>query len=207
MWNKEEDRVRRYMRAADVLDPKEDIILDVGCGSGEMAQYLPKGCWVIGLDVDASAKKNRLMATKGTATSLPFKSNTFDSMLMLEVIEHMEKEDALEALKEAKRTLKRGGVLLITTPNKWHILLRIFLWVKNKLKGVGSVEVLPYYEHVHEFNIYSLRKIISEVGFNSTVWMSLPYNINQQKGVRRKLIEFLFSRFFGHLWAVATKEE
>ena len=45
--------------------------------------------------MDQQIREERMTAIRGTATSLPFKSNTFDRILMLEVIEHMEKEDAI----------------------------------------------------------------------------------------------------------------
>ena len=47
---------------------------------------------------------------------LPFDDNSFDFILLSEVIEHME-VDPMYMLSEINRVLKVGGTLLVTTPN------------------------------------------------------------------------------------------
>lgn len=49
-----------------------------------------------------------------TKPPLPFPTNHFDIAILLEVLEYLEKPEV--ALKETSRILKRGGVLIVTTP-------------------------------------------------------------------------------------------
>ena len=49
---------------------------------------------------------------------LPFHDNSFDTVHMHHVLEHL--EDPLKALKEIHRILRCGGRLYVSVPNKWH---------------------------------------------------------------------------------------
>lgn len=97
-------------------------ILDIGCGTGETLSFLesylssPK---LFGIDTSQTAinfaiKRGHKNITKVDAKTLPFKDNTFDYVLLLDVIEHI--KDDVSILIEAKRVLCKGGKVIITTP-------------------------------------------------------------------------------------------
>jgi len=79
----------------------------------------------IGIDV---AKENlceankRKMETENieliqmSAENLAFKENTFNAVIMIEVLEHIPKDE--KAIGEISRVLKPGGKLIVTAPNK-----------------------------------------------------------------------------------------
>jgi len=52
----------------------------------------------------------------GAAETLPFKSEIFDAVIMSEVLEHT--SDEANAIAEAARVLKRGGVAIVTVPHR-----------------------------------------------------------------------------------------
>lgn len=97
-------------------------ILDVGCGTGETLTFLGKlfpksDLYAIDTsDVAIKYAKNRGHKNifKASATKLPFKNNTFDAVLFLDVLEHIENDQ--KAIAEAKRVLKKNGVIVITAP-------------------------------------------------------------------------------------------
>lgn len=110
---------------------KNKVVLDIGCWSGQyekLAQsYVKK---IIGIDPgksailfakDQFAKNKKVSFYEGYADKLPFKDNVFDTVLLIEVIEHLPKGSEIAALKEIKRVLKRDGTLIITTPNQHFI--------------------------------------------------------------------------------------
>lgn len=97
-------------------------ILDIGCGTGEtlsfLKEYLDKPK-LYGIDnsqvaIDFAKKRGHKNIRKVNALKLPYKNNTFDYILLLDVIEHIEND--LELLQETKRVLKKGGKIIITAP-------------------------------------------------------------------------------------------
>ena len=99
-------------------------ILDIGCGHGETTHEL-KNTYpqadVTGLDLErenvmaARRLTPDLNHVQGDGGKLPFSDHSFDMIVMLEVIEHFTNPRAL--LSEARRTMKRTGVLVLSTPN------------------------------------------------------------------------------------------
>jgi ubiquinone/menaquinone biosynthesis C-methylase UbiE len=50
------------------------------------------------------------------ATALPFEDNSFDAITMFDLLEHV--PDDAKAIAEAKRVLRPGGYLLVSTPHQ-----------------------------------------------------------------------------------------
>jgi 2-polyprenyl-3-methyl-5-hydroxy-6-metoxy-1,4-benzoquinol methylase len=94
-------------------------VLDVGGGDGVLGEYLwKKGNIVTSVDLPSVAgrvhKCKGLSAAAGDAEFLPFVSDTFDVVLASEIVEHL--WDPNSFFDEAFRVLKKGGKLIISTP-------------------------------------------------------------------------------------------
>lgn len=96
-------------------------ILDIGCGTGETLSFLKKvfpKAKLYGVDVSRRAvrytKDHGHQSKYATALRLPFPSASFSAVLLLDVIEHIKNDIAV--IKEVKRVLKPGGVIIITVP-------------------------------------------------------------------------------------------
>ena len=100
------------------LPAKRLRILSVGCGSGELEQYLCEERHdVVGLDVSTPmlrrARKRGLTAlVKAESHALPFRAASFDAVLFAESIGYLHLPTAFA---EAARVLRKRGRLLITT--------------------------------------------------------------------------------------------
>jgi len=115
-------------------DVKNKVILDVGCWIGWYEKFMvEKGCkFIIGIDTDRSAlhkaKKSapvdRCEFVRASAYKLPFKSGRFDTVSMLDVLEHLPVGSDLYALSEANRTLNADGLLVVSVPND-HFIIKI----------------------------------------------------------------------------------
>jgi SAM-dependent methyltransferase len=105
------ERIARRLLSEDRIP-----VLDVGCGEGELARFLPDGAW-FGVD-NSPAMLARAPTPKvlGEANALPFGDSSFPSVALLYVLYHLE-EPAL-ALAEARRVLRPGGLVAVAAPSR-----------------------------------------------------------------------------------------
>lgn len=96
-------------------------ILDMGCGNKPYALIFREEKYIgIDLPVSESANKEEKKAdVHGSVLELPFKSNSFDTVISLQVLEHV--PEPKKMLKEAHRVLKNGGHLILTAPMTWGL--------------------------------------------------------------------------------------
>lgn len=98
--------------------------LDLGCRDGYWSEKLKEqGYDVVAVDIEPHyANALRVDANE----RLPFNDDEFDLVWCAEVIEHL--TDPEFTIRECKRVLKPGGVLLLTTPNRGFWLYRVIGW-------------------------------------------------------------------------------
>ena len=106
-------------------------ILDIGCGSGDTLALLSGLGWeTYGMDIDkraiAAAKRRGLTHVKlGTYKDLKtYPDNFFDAIRLYHVIEHL--DDPNFCLTLAHKKLKKGGQIIIGTPNVSSLVAKIF---------------------------------------------------------------------------------
>lgn len=91
------------------------LVLDVGSADGHMRHWL-NHCNYIGLDYPVTVRE--MYGTRpdvfADGAALPFVDGCIDTVLLLEVMEHV--RDAHAVLNEITRVLKPGGVLLLSIP-------------------------------------------------------------------------------------------
>ena len=154
-------------------------IVDVGCGDGSATYLVTKldaRNTVIGVDWSANAlsqarARGLLVVQGGVDTAgLPLPDGCADVVIMSELIEHLVDTDA--AIDEARRVLRPGGVLLLSTPN-------LAAWFNRGLVGLG---IQPVFSEV------SLRGIYGRPGHEVVGHLRLF--------TRRALVEFLTARGF-----------
>ncbi len=111
----------------NALEPSlQDRILELGCGSGVILNLLgeTKTARLVGLDwlitsMELTSRRVQPSAdlVRGDATCLPFPNNSFDKLYAQHLIEHF--EDTIAILSEWRRVLRRGGKMVIVTPNRF----------------------------------------------------------------------------------------
>jgi len=131
-------RIRVALEYLDV-QPGERV-LDCGCGLGWPLKILSETQegFLVGADRDL-ARLGRARREVGGArlvaadiARLPFADETFDKILLSEVLEHL--PDDLGALREVRRVLRPGGILAVTVPNHdYPLLWDPINWTRERL--------------------------------------------------------------------------
>ena len=98
--------------------------------------------------------------TQAIGESLPFANESFDCVLMSEVIEHLEAPQV--SVREAVRALCPGGRLLITTPN-YRSFWPVMEWTVDRLNMAPK---MAGEQHVSRFHSTSLKQLLVDSGLN-----------------------------------------
>ncbi|HKV61108.1 MAG TPA: WecB/TagA/CpsF family glycosyltransferase [Candidatus Acidoferrum sp.] len=115
--------VKKRMEKIDAtMNLKGMRVLDLGCGNGSYTAELARRAeYVCGIDLHMphlKAFRENICRVQGTGEHLPFSSESFDAVTMIEVLEHTNCDT--EVLAECFRVLKPGGVLVLFVPNKYY---------------------------------------------------------------------------------------
>lgn len=91
------------------------VVYDIGCGSKPFAASLKGRVKAhIGVDIENGFYDARHIDLIGTAYDVPASPESADAVISSQVIEHLDRP--LDALKEACRLLKPGGILFLSFP-------------------------------------------------------------------------------------------
>jgi len=196
------EHYRAFVRFASKHAGK--TILDLGCGYGAYSLALAgEGRECVGGDVNmtylASASVSGLPVVAVDAV-LPFPDRSFDTVMLLEVVEHVPKLEAI--LKEAFRVARRN--VLVTVPNSEGL-------DRLQQNDVTYAHMLSS-DHVHFFDPASLKELLGRFGEQVEVSRGDPIYPFWfvSRSVAYYLLRVLYRtgllkpRFFTRLYAVAS---
>jgi len=128
----------------------EDRVLDIACGLGYGSALLAeKAAYVIGADYSSEAihiarkhcDKENLNFEVQDVTSMHFPNDSFDVVVCMETICHV---DEVLCLSELKRVLKPGGILVISAHQNMN----------------GRIPIVPW--HLQEYSLEDFKRILAE---------------------------------------------
>lgn len=121
--------------------------------------------------VDHVTHKVMAVDVLGDARALPFREH-FDTVVLGEILEHMERADAVLALTEARRTLNPSGRVVITMPH-------------DRRRDAGTLETPAgaaqfYAPGIYAYHYRSIPKAelfgwIVEAGLTPELWARIHY--------------------------------
>lgn len=190
-WHKAKRETSLYL-INKFIKLKDNKILDVGCGAGKNMESMAKFGEVWGIDINEESIKycrfRGLQKIKiASSEKTGFKVNFFDLVTLFDVLEHTDED---KTLKEMKRVLKKGGLILLAVPaypwlwSKWdEVLHHKRRYTQKSLAGVlekNSFKILEIsYMHPHlvilVFIIRFIRsKLIHRKQYNSDFKINNP---------------------------------
>lgn len=182
-------RLHRYRYAAILaaLAPPPARVLEVGTTPGQFTEALvATGYQVSGVDLDPTGRQ-ALWEQLGVAVCranleqepIPFADATFDQVIFSEVIEHLV-FSPLPLLRELRRVLAPGGLLVLTTPNELYLksrlvqILRLLLWQSPVSRAEFEHQMLlegtaRYTTHSRTYTLGELCWVLQQAGLQPVV--------------------------------------
>lgn len=175
----------RLAYALDIarIEPGMEV-LDIGCGRAEATiQAARMGARCVGLDyADVSVNKamenisaaevENCSVCRADAKSLPFANQSFDRVLMFDIVEHLHEWELQKMWAEVHRVLKPDGLAVIhTLPNRWALDVGFKLIRKVLPNMPRTISDMRDVFHVNEQTPPSLNLSLGGVAFKRHVWL------------------------------------
>ena len=184
-----------YIR--EILGGNSNIgpVLEVGCGSGKLTIPLyDDGYKIAGLDYAElpllwlKRKAKNVASVRGDARDLPFRDDSFDCIIAIEMMDCIKERKNLYA--EVLRVLRSGGIFLTQFSNKKSIKGLIYgLYMKmKKRKRIREYYKRDYNQQAAELESAGFR-ITDAKGYN---WNIIQRNSNNPLIHFYKFVEALF---------------
>ncbi|MHA1292121.1 MAG: methyltransferase domain-containing protein [Promethearchaeota archaeon] len=170
------ERTKRILEISAVLkfcnhSPRK--ILDLGYGDGQITNALrEKGYKIIGLDV---SKGNYEKATKSfpecdfrlyDGLNIPFENNSFDTIIMNDVLEHIPYSHMDKLIEKVKYVLEPEGLIYISVTNRYeliepHTSIPFLTWFPRKLWNILDLKLnrKKNWYHIWDIYPYTLRRL------------------------------------------------
>jgi SAM-dependent methyltransferase len=153
--------------------PKGSRVLDVGCYQGDLFKRIDnKIAPSVGIDPlykhSEDQNRHQYLPIRFEGT-LPFPDDSFDVVVLLATIEHM--QDKFAIALESWRILRNGGRMVITVPSALvDKILDFLIWLH-------VVDGMSLEEH-HGFEPSDLPVIFEQIGFTKIIQRKFQFGLN-----------------------------
>ena len=145
---------------------KEKRILDLGCGDGQNLRWLASfsnDLWATDYNFLRLSRAEKNLSVLGIKVkffltdivSLPFEEESFDIVFFNHVIEHLRND--LQSLQNVYKVTKKGGLVIIGTPNEGALAWRLAYKIEPKTKRET--------DHVNFYTAESFAELSKRTGF------------------------------------------
>lgn len=214
-------RMRAALELLDLVATKDSVVVDVGAYTGELlevARATVPHARMIGIDAsDDNVRAARSLYPDhsddfvlGTAYATAQPDESVDVVVLLEVIEHVDRP--VDAVRELSRILRHGGHLVLSTPNGAslrHLAQNIVRSYRNQRRerrgqpaslGLTVFDAaVPWNRHLIELSPTSLGMVLQMNGFEIVRHGYVP------TGSRQPLLHRLVPAFSGGQIVLARK--
>lgn len=192
---------------------RDKRIIDCGCGAGEYVRALGEsGARTFGIEfqrsklLDSRTEESSRPVTVSAADiqKMPFRDGAFELALVNEVLEHV--PDDLRGLREVRRVLKPGGLVIVFSPNRLYPFeTHGVYWKRSGQRVPHYVPGIPYVPlgigriwfryWARNYWPWELKRLLVRAGFEllrgSFVWQTFENISGHQPWVVGRTSSFL----------------
>ncbi len=143
--------------------PAQIRLVDIGCSRGQFVDFAAQAGFAAegvepAQDIAAAARAAGLNVRTGLLEDQAYPDAAFDAASLFEVVEHL--REPLPLLRECRRILKPGGILIISTGNaaSWTVRAMGARWDYFHIEKDGG--------HISFFNPGSISVLAGNAGFD-----------------------------------------
>lgn len=176
-----------------LLPAELNSLVDLGCGPGEFLEKAKNQYKkILGIDLNVSAVSScwekKIPALHFDATKTPLNSHSFDLVRAQNILEHLQKPEDL--IVEAKRILKKKGLLIIHVPTHFSTLYPVTNFWDD-------------YTHVRPFTKRGVQRLLTDFGMEIVFIKGYTLGRNKFESFLGKILEI----FFPFCWFVVAKNK
>ncbi len=170
LFEQEKDYLRKSIK-------QDEKVLDIGCGEGRnILSIIDITDNVVGIDIDQKAVEDTKVNLKdyprvdillGSATSLPFDDEDFDTVIFSMTLVNLDNEKE-KALLEMKRVVKRDGKIIVSVysdkalEERWNMYKQVEVPIKSEVNGKFIFDIDGFVSE--QFSISDIEKMIEPLG-------------------------------------------
>jgi SAM-dependent methyltransferase len=190
LLEREPDRPRRALR--DEREGVRRCALDLGAGRGELSTNLAaRGYAVTAVErYGAQFEAEVPLIDADLNEAFPFDDGSFDVTMAIEILEHL--ENPRRFLRELARTLRPGGVAIVSTPNLTSVLSRFLFatsgqwdlffnhpWrLRDPYSSLVHGHITPVTRWLLEHHARDAGFAVEAHGYSSSYFPGIPWRIN-----------------------------
>lgn len=165
---------RSVVLAIEHLLPRDGRMLDFGAGDGHLIRLMcERGYRVAAYEPSAGRSENLSNSLKDCRGFLGIanadSAESFDVVVMAEVIEHILDEQLDATLSRIAQLTKPAGVLIVTTPNNEDLELGMAYCPASNV-------LFHRWQHVRSFTAATLAELLARYGFDEIVTHCVEFN-------------------------------
>lgn len=160
-------------------------VLDVGAGSGDTNDRfdgLADADEYIAVDIEFAAS----LDVQADAGQLPFATDSFDTVLLSAVLEHIPVSRVLDVVNEAQRVLRPGGTLLAGVPHNYPLHSEPNDYWRPTIYGLRDVLQTAGFDEIETYRggsysetllhglFYPFRAVLMFLGVRELAWLFAP---------------------------------
>lgn len=154
--------------------PRDGRILDFGAGDGDLIKLLCERGYLTAAYEDSKERQTVLKQNLGQhenflGTIDKHSNETFEVVIMAEVIEHILDEELDETLNKIARLIEPGGLIVVTTPNNEDLEMNMAYCPESNL-------IFHRWQHVRSFTDQSLKELLARYGVEEIVSHQVELN-------------------------------